>query len=213
MLTLKNPDGLAKAVVVLLAGNIVFDVLLGIVDVRDLIVEPTPYVDFDRFGPLDLDVAYGMAFMMFLATGIVFISWFHRLRRNAEIWAPDLHTRTPGYAVGCWFIPFGNLWIPRSIAVGIWRASRWEPYAADGRGELRLLNGWWACWVVGSLVNWSSGQMYKTVDTTETWTVATRWSVAGYVLDAVAAVLAILVVRRLTSMQRTKAAGMIPAAQ
>ncbi|MGW8356387.1 DUF4328 domain-containing protein [Streptomyces wedmorensis] len=215
MLAIKNPNGLAKAVVVLLAANIVFDVLLGIVDVHDLIVEPTPYVDFDRFGPLDLGVAYGMAFMLFLATGIVFIIWFHRLRWNAEIWAGDLQTRTPGFAVGCWFIPIGNLWIPRSIAVEIWRASRREPYAADGKGELRLLNGWWAFWVVGTLVNWISGKMYRTqtVDTTENWVMATQWSAAGYALDAVAAVLAIRFVRRLTSMQHSKATGMIPAAQ
>ncbi|MFB6841098.1 DUF4328 domain-containing protein [Streptomyces sp. NPDC056361] len=213
MLTLKSPNGLAKAVVVLLAANVVFDVLLGAFDVRDLLADETVPYDVDALGPLDWVIASGLSFMVFLATATVFVMWFHRLRRNAEIWAPDLHTRTPGYAVGCWFIPFGNLWIPRSIAVGIWRASRWEPYAADGRGELRLLNGWWACWVVGTLVNWVSGQMYKTAETAGTWVMATRWSLVGYVLDAVAAVLAILVVRRLTSMQHTKATGMIPAAQ
>ncbi|MEX0173238.1 DUF4328 domain-containing protein [Streptomyces sp. LMG1-1-1.1] len=213
MLALKNPNGLAKAVVVLLAANIVFDALLGAFDVRDLLAEEAVPYEADALGPLDRVIVYGLSFLVFLATATVFVMWFHRLRRNAEIWAPDLHTRTPGYAVGCWFIPFGNLWIPRSIAVGIWRASRWEPYAADGRGELRLLNGWWTCWVVGTLVNWVSGQMYKTAETAETWVMATQWSLVGYALDAVAAVLAVLFVRRLTSMQHTKATGMIPAAQ
>ncbi|MFG3036900.1 DUF4328 domain-containing protein [Streptomyces sp. NPDC048330] len=213
MLVLRDPNGLARAVVALLAGNIVFDVLLGAVDVRDLTADGTEDFDPTRFGPVDVNVLLSLSFTVFLATGIVFILWFHRLRRNAEVWAPDLQGRGPGWAVGGWFIPIGNLWIPRAIAVDVWRASRREPYAADGRGELALLNGWWTCWVVGTLVNWVSGQMYKTVDDTGNWTTATQWSVAGYVLDAVAAVLAILFVRRLTSMQHAKANGMIPAAQ
>ncbi|MFE2009243.1 DUF4328 domain-containing protein [Streptomyces sp. NPDC059491] len=213
MLVLRDPNGLARAVVALLAGNIAFDALLGAVDVRDLTAVGTADFDPTSFGPFNVNVVVGLAFMVFLATAIVFVLWFHRLRRNAEVWAPDLQGRTPGFAIGCWFIPFGNLWIPRAIAVDIWRASRREPYAADGRGELALLNGWWTCWVVGTLVNWVSGQMYKTESTTENWTMATQWSLVGYVLDAVAAVLAILFVRRLTSMQHAKANGMIPAAQ
>ncbi|MEU4061334.1 DUF4328 domain-containing protein [Streptomyces wedmorensis] len=213
MLMLKDPNGIAKAVVVLLAGNVVFDVLLGAFDARDLLAGESGPVDPEGLGPFDWVITYGLSFMVFLATGITFILWFRRLRGNAEIWARDLQTRTPGYAIGCWFIPFGNLWIPRSIAVEIWRASRWEPYAADGKGELRLLNVWWTCWVVGTLVNWISGQMYKTSESTETWVMATQWSLVGYALDAVAAVLAIRFVRRLTSMQHSKATGMIPAAQ
>ncbi|MEU2235209.1 DUF4328 domain-containing protein [Streptomyces vietnamensis] len=213
MLTLKNPNGLAKAVVVLLAGNIFFDVLLGLVDVRNLIGGAWGYAEPPTFAGADVYVLYSMSFTLFFATGVVFIIWFHRLRKNAEIWARDLQTRTPGYAIGCWFIPLGNFWIPRSIAVEIWRASRWEPYAADGKRELTLLNSWWVCWIIGTLVNWISGKMYGAAETAEAYVIATQWSLVGYVLDAVAAVLAILVVRRLTSMQTAKATGMIPAAQ
>ncbi|MCX4982992.1 DUF4328 domain-containing protein [Streptomyces sp. NBC_00572] len=213
MLTLQNPNGLSRAVVALLAGNIVFDVLLGLADVRDLAADETEYYDPARFGALDLNLAYSMSFTLYVATGIVFIIWFYRLRKNAEVWAGDLQTRKPGYAIGGWFIPIGNFWIPRAVAVEIWRASRWEPYAADGKRELTLLNGWWTCWIVATLVNWISGQMYKTAETTGDYNAASQWSLAGFVLDIAAAVLAILFVRRLTSMQHAKATGMIPAAQ
>ncbi|MEU0402581.1 DUF4328 domain-containing protein [Streptomyces sp. NPDC006197] len=219
MLALKDPNGLAKAVVALLAGNIFFDVVLGLADVRDLIGGAWGYAEPTTFGGADLGVLHGMSFTLFLATGIVFIVWFHRLRKNAEVWAADLQTRTPGYAIGCWFIPFGNLWIPRSIAVEIWRAGRREPYAADGRRELALLNGWWTLWLVSTLVDWIAEKMYVPAETPEAtevpeaYVLAAQWSLASYVLDAVAAVLAILVVRRLTSMQHAKATGMIPAAQ
>ncbi|WP_328942952.1 DUF4328 domain-containing protein [Streptomyces sp. NBC_00250] len=213
MLTLRNPNGLSHAVVALLGGNIFFDVLLGLADVRDLAADETEYFDSTRFGPLDLNLVYSLSFTLYVATGIVFIIWFHRLRKNAEVWAGDLQTRKPGYAIGGWFIPIGNFWIPRAVAVEIWRASRWEPYAADGKRELTLLNTWWTCWIVGTVVNWTSGQMFKTAETTGDYDAASRWSLAGFGLDIVAAVLAILVVRRLTSMQHAKATGMIPAAQ
>ncbi|MFF9849977.1 DUF4328 domain-containing protein [Streptomyces litmocidini] len=214
MLTLKNPTGLAKAVVALLAGNILFDVLLGLFEVRWLMADAMPYT-FDPavFGSVDLNVTYSMSFTLFAATVVVFIVWFHRLRTNAEVWAGDLQGRKPGWAIGGWFVPIGNLWIPRGIAVDVWRASRWQPYAADGGQGLTLLNAWWAFWVADWVVGRVSGQLYKHADTQEAYDSAAAWSLVNYAVDAVAAVLAILVVRRLTSMQRAKATGMIPAAQ
>ena len=44
MLTLRNPVGLSHAVVALLAGNIFFDVLLGLADVRDLAADGTDHL-------------------------------------------------------------------------------------------------------------------------------------------------------------------------
>lgn len=211
---LRNPTGLSYAVIVLLAANIVFDVLLGAIEVRFLSTDvTTDFFDPAVFGTLDLNVAYSMAFTLFVATGIVFIVWFHRLRKNAEVWAGDLQSRKPGWAIGGWFIPLANLWIPRGIAADIWRASRWQPYAADGRGEMTLLNSWWTLFAVGMVVDRIAGQLYKFAETAEAYTTAAYWSLAAYALDIGAAVLAILFVRRLTSMQHAKATGMIPAAQ
>ncbi|MFF0472376.1 DUF4328 domain-containing protein [Streptomyces sp. NPDC004284] len=214
MLTLKNPNGLARAVVALLAGNIFFDVLLGLVEARWLMADAMPYT-FDPavFGSVDLNVAYGMSFTLFVATVVVFIIWFHRLRQNAEVWAGDLQGRKPGWAIGGWFVPIGNIWIPRVIAVDIWRASRRQPYAADGARELTLLNVWWVFWIADWVVDRVGTLLYKGADTPEAYDDAAAWSLAGYAVNLVAAVLAILVVRRLTSMQHAKATGMIPAAQ
>ncbi|WP_426365700.1 DUF4328 domain-containing protein [Streptomyces sp. E-08] len=214
MLTLKDPNGLAKAVVALLAGNIFFDVLLGLFEARWLMADALPYT-FDPavFGPVDLNLAYSVHVLVFVATIVVFIIWFHRLRNNAEVWAGDLQGRKPGWAIGGWFIPIGNLWIPRVMAVDIWRASRWQPYAADGARELTLLNAWWTFWIIDWIVDRAASQAYKGADTQEAYDSAAAWSLASYTTNVVAAVLAILVVRRLTSMQHAKATGMIPAAQ
>ncbi|AJF66916.1 DUF4328 domain-containing protein [Streptomyces vietnamensis] len=210
MRMLKNPIGLSRAVVVLLLGNVFFDVLLGGIEGHDLVADD-PYYSDVAVGPVD--GAYATAGLVYLATIVVFIIWFHRLRNNAEVWASDLQSRTPGYAIGGWFIPILNFWVPRVIAADIWRASRWEPYAADAKGELTLLNSWWVCFVASGVADSISRQFYKNAETVEAYDTATLWSLAGYGLDIAAAFLAILVVRRLTSMQHAKATGMIPAAQ
>ncbi|MEU4273288.1 DUF4328 domain-containing protein [Streptomyces sp. NPDC026092] len=212
MLMLRNPNGLSYAVIALLAGNIAFDLLLGVIDGRSLSADAMDFSDPARFGQLDLNVAYSMAFTLYVATGIVFIIWFHRLRMNAEVWAGDLQGRGKGWAIGGWFIPIGNLWIPRGIAADIWRASRRQPYAADGAKEMVLLNSWWTCWVAAVVVDRIAAQLSKRAETVEAYTTATWWSLLGYGLDIVAAVLAIFFVRRLTAMQHLKASGVIPAA-
>ncbi|MFC8793616.1 DUF4328 domain-containing protein [Streptomyces cinereoruber] len=211
---LRNPNGLSHAVVALLAGNIVFDVLFAAIELRFLLTDSTEeFFDPAVFGALDLNVAYSMAFTLYVATGIVFIVWFHRLRKNAEVWAGDLQSRKPGWAIGGWFIPIANLWIPRGIAADIWRASRWQPYAPDAARELTLLNAWWGFWVADMIVDRIASQLYKRAETADAYVTAASWSLAGYLLDIAAAVLAILFARRLTSMQHTKATGMIPATQ
>ncbi|MDT9688772.1 DUF4328 domain-containing protein [Streptomyces sp. P9(2023)] len=210
---LRNPNGLSYAVVCLLGGNIALDVLQALFEVRALVSDDVA-VTYDPavFGALDLNVVYSVAFTLYVATAIVFIIWFHRLRANAAVWAGDLQSRGPGWAIGGWFIPIANLWIPRGIAADIWRASRWEPYAADGKRELTLLNSWWTLWVLDVVVDRVAAQLYKRADNVDAYVTAAQVSLLGYVLDIAAAVLAILFVRRLTSMQHRKATGMIPAA-
>ncbi|MEU8621700.1 DUF4328 domain-containing protein [Streptomyces sp. NPDC048623] len=210
---LRNPKGLSYAVVALLAVNIVFDVLLGLLEVGTLTADDPLLSGNSLLGAPGVSVVVSLSLLVFTATVVVFIVWFHRLRQNAQVWAGDLQSRGSGWAIGGWFVPIGNLWIPRNIAAEIWRASRMAPYAADGPGELALLNGWWAAFAVSMLMHWSTSQMFLRAETVDALLSATWWSLATYVVKAVAAVLAILFVRRLTSMQHLKANGMIPAAQ
>ncbi|MEU2242654.1 DUF4328 domain-containing protein [Streptomyces sp. NPDC018338] len=212
---LRNPNGLSFAVVALLGGVIFADLLSVFADFElRTAVTDQPGEDVS---PRDLAMAFLAAtgllqILLLLATATVFIIWFHRLRKNAEVWAGDLQGRTPGWAIGGWFIPLANLWIPHGVAADIWRASRAEPSAADRRGELGLLHAWWAAFVVDTIVARVAGRVYDRAETFEEYASAANWLVASDALDIVAAVLAILFVRRLTSMQHLKATGMIPAA-
>ncbi|MFD6431238.1 DUF4328 domain-containing protein [Streptomyces venezuelae] len=104
----------------------------------------------------------------FLAAIPVFLTWFNRVRTNAEVFAPGRHRQSPGMAVGAWFIPFANWWIPKQITDDIVAASdpsggarptaygypgpygHPAPYARPGQGAV---TAWWATWVASSVLS------------------------------------------------------------
>ncbi|RMI28089.1 protein kinase domain-containing protein [Streptomyces triticirhizae] len=82
------------------------------------------------------------------AVGLVasWLLWFHQVRVTAEGFVPGglrYRTRT---AVTGWFVPLGNLFLPKRIANDIWHAS--SPPRPDGRmAPAGLLHTWWALWL------------------------------------------------------------------
>ncbi|WP_374776963.1 DUF4328 domain-containing protein [Streptomyces sp. NBC_01310] len=142
-----------------------------------------------------------------IVTGIVFIVWFHRVRTNAEVFAPGTDKLSLGWAIGAWFIPLANLWLPYRIAVTTWGSS--TPLGADGghrRFPLTLVNLWWGVFVLSRLLGWYGGMSYSRAQSPDAVRDAATTMLVGDVLDIVAAILAVLFVRRLTAMQHARAA-------
>ncbi|NEB18730.1 DUF4328 domain-containing protein [Streptomyces coelicoflavus] len=209
---LRSPVGLARAVTVLLAVVIAADLLIvaaslnmrglmgevasgGIVDVGE---NEANRADYAMAGSA---VLYGVAV---LATAVVFIIWFHRVRHNAEVFAPDTQSRTPGWAIACWLIPIANLWIPRGIAADILRAAQPEPHSRVLRHR-GLLNAWWGAWVWTMAFDRYASNTYDKAQDPDAIRDATELVIASAAFDVLAAVLAILFVRRLTAAQHAKA--------
>ncbi|WP_031009107.1 DUF4328 domain-containing protein [Streptomyces sp. NRRL F-5727] len=210
---LRNPNGLATAVTVLLGVDVLLCLLNAGTEawlLADPLAAAEAFAGIEAGGLALLTVAFALTG---IATAVVFVIWFHRVRQNAGVFAPDSQTRSAGWAVGAWFIPLANLWIPRQIAVEVWRASRRDPSAPDGARELTVLNSWWTCFVVGVVLDRLSGSLYDQAETLDALTTAAAWSLAGYAFIVAAGVLAVLFVRRLTSMQHAKATGMLSAAR
>ncbi|MER6124409.1 DUF4328 domain-containing protein [Streptomyces sp. NPDC001795] len=98
-----------------------------------------------------------------------------------------------GWAIGAWFTPVINLWRPRRITLEMMRAS--SPDAASGVGT-GLINAWWAAWVA----QWAAPSIG--VITGQTYSLAFR--VLSEALPVLAAVLVVIVVQRLTALQRAR---------
>ncbi|MFB7633513.1 DUF4328 domain-containing protein [Streptomyces sp. NPDC056149] len=135
-----------------------------------------------------------------IATAVVFIVWFHRARVNAEVFDPEDHAKRRAWAIWGWIVPVINLWFPRRIAIDAWNAS-----AGANSRSTALLNWWWALWIVDLCFNRAASRRYARAEGLEEIKGAVAGVMASEALDIVAAVLAILFVRRLTRMQHEKA--------
>ncbi|MEV2255846.1 DUF4328 domain-containing protein [Streptomyces sp. NPDC050147] len=223
---LRSPVGLAWATVALLgvviaadlyslwAGTVVQGVMEDLLSAR-YAVGPGP----DLVGEAErADTLYAVSGWLqtgaLVATCAVFLCWFHRVRVNAEVFEPYIHSKTRGWAVGGWFVPVVNLWFPRRIALDIWDASGERSVALDrtmtlgdssARGTHPLINGWWTLWVANLFVGrWATSAYWDAEEADEVDAALSQMMFAD-VMDIAAAVLAILFVRRLTRMQDAKA--------
>ncbi|MFI8100791.1 DUF4328 domain-containing protein [Streptomyces sp. NPDC086023] len=205
---LKSPAGLATALTVLFAVVIMTDLLAVAAGLNVHFAYSSPAVgDAEATRAQTLhSFSGGPQMLAFLVTGVVFIVWFRRVRGNAEVFLPGGLRMRPGWSVGCWFIPIANLWLPYQNAVDIWGAST---QAAPG-GQYRHVsaapvNAWWAVYVGGLLFARFAVRAYEAAETADEVVSGVRLVIAGDLLDAVAAVLALLFVRKLTAMQHRKA--------
>ncbi|MER5194912.1 DUF4328 domain-containing protein [Streptomyces sp. NPDC002755] len=194
--------------------------LLGLVIAADLFALWADFVMFDvtadiaagSLGEADrarhadrlFDLAGHAQTVALLACVIVFLCWFHRVRVNAEVFRPDGHSKSRGWAVGAWFTPIVNLWYPRRIALDIWDAS--SPGTPWGRPRPHgLLNAWWAMWIVSLLADRAGFRSYRKAGTAAEIHDATFQVIFADMADIAAAALAIAFVLRLTGMQNEKA--------
>lgn len=129
---LRSPVGLGRATALLLGLAAAVDVFaLGadflMYDVTgDLAVGDTGAAVLDRADLADtLTAAAGSAqVLVLLACAVVFVIWLWRVRRNAEVFAPDGHHKARGWVIAGWVVPIASLWYPRRVVVDIWDASR-----------------------------------------------------------------------------------------
>ncbi|MGW4815976.1 DUF4328 domain-containing protein [Kitasatospora cineracea] len=119
---------------------------------------------------------------------VVFLCWFRRCRRNAEVFAPGTHRYAPGFAVGAWFIPLAMWWIPRRVALDIHRAS------GTGGGTW-VVDAWWAAWLAKSLGGVIAMRFQEHPN---------GFSLYNQATAVAAAALAILFVRQVTAGQDAK---------
>ncbi|RPK92815.1 DUF4328 domain-containing protein [Streptomyces anulatus] len=142
-----------------------------------------------------------------VATAVVFIVWFHRTRRNAEVFDAGVQRMGPGWAVGGWFVPVANFWFPYRVASGVWEASAQTRSDGGWRTVPRTpLNLWWSAWVAALLSSRVTGRLWERAEEPEEIARAAGLVAASDTLDIVAAVLAILFVRAVTRMQVERAA-------
>ncbi|MEW9556077.1 DUF4328 domain-containing protein [Nonomuraea sp. NPDC050783] len=158
------------------------------------------------------DLVYGLSGILetvtYLVAIVAFLTWLFRVRANAETLSPHGHRRSRVWVILGWIVPIVSLWFPKQIVDDVWDASNRDPSPPKG-----LFHAWWAAWLVGAWVsNIASRVLFNAEEPAELVTAA-RFDLVSIVLMLVAAVLAILVVRRISDAQEARlaeAAGAFP---
>ena len=160
----------------------------------------------DRASQSDL-----ISFAVLLTCALMFCLWTYRVARNAVALGGHLSI-SPGSAVGYYFIPIINWWMPYTALSQVWDASDPDPRAERCRRSHWLLLAWWLAWLVSygvdlTVLGWD------VPDDAAGWANQIALGFLSIGADAVAAVLAIAVIWKLTRRQEERAAALWPPAR
>jgi hypothetical protein len=145
-----------------------------------------------------------IALLLLIGTGVVFISWLYRARNNADVFGGHVQRRSRGWAIGGWFCPVVNLWFPYQIATDVLYEAEsagavppGQQHVTSWRPSYHLIRAWWITLIVPHLLSWfhQGVGLLSVHDLLQ----QTRLDIATAFFDIVAAMLAVAVVRRITT--------------
>ncbi|HEX8335871.1 MAG TPA: DUF4328 domain-containing protein [Pyrinomonadaceae bacterium] len=143
---------------------------------------------------------------------VAFLLWLHRASGNMAALgnAKSKIEYTPGWAVGSFFIPFANLFMPYRAVSEVWVKS--EPPVQEEGGlafaphpPTTPVLAWWVTWLASNFIGRAASRFGDKADTIETLQMMTWAAVLADVLSVVAAVLAVMVVRSIDRRQEERA--------
>ena len=142
-----------------------------------------------------------LEFIIYITTVVFFLMWIHRAYKNLRALNPaNRLDYSPGLAVGGFFIPFANLFIPFRVVKEIWQKS-WPAdeallYAPSPPAIFGL---WWTFWLLASFsgnITWRINFDDNIPESTKTLV-----SIVSGALSILAAVFAYLVVDAIDKRQ------------
>ena len=151
----------------------------------------------------------GFEFLIGLAIAVLWMIWMWRAASNLALFGRIRPKFGAGFAIGGWFIPLANLIIPGMQMFDIDKGS--GPRLRDGErpNGSGLVVVWWITFILGRFTG-SLASSFKEFTQYEAGRFDTMnlLVIIGSALTAIAAVLAILVVRGITARQEEAAPGL-----
>jgi len=131
---------------------------------------------------------------------IAYVRWFHRAYKNTlSVEHAPAAEFTPAQAVTAWFIPFVNLVRPYQIARNIWAATakRGDPSPDSGSS---IITAWWVAWIGSGVIAQVLLRRSDPHTLEQIRSLQYKWMITNLAALG-AAVLAIIVVKRITDRQ------------
>ena len=210
--------GLANATVVLLAVTALLAIASAFVSLdratvaSDFLDDPAS-VSLSEVQDADdrVQLTGVLAVASYIVTGIVFVIWFQRCYKNSQALGASHLRFSSGWAAGAWFVPFLNLVRPKQIADDIWKSTDPAAPAQQGSSWMAnsvppLINAWWGFFIGGAVVGRIVATLSRNSDSLSELRTLDRVAAGAQIITVVAAILAVLVVRAMTTRGEQRAA-------
>ncbi len=150
-----------------------------------------------------LDALVLIASLLYLAVwivgGILFLRWVYRSNRNArEMGVADMKF-TPGWAVGCYFVPFISLVLPCQAMKEIWIASLGR--VAGKARPAYLVGWWWGLYLAHSTVGMVAGIQSRAAKAMADFLLSGQILMVSHALSIAGSIVALLLVRQVSANQ------------
>lgn len=197
----RSPRGHGTRAAVMLAIMAVMDALMALAG--SLTAHSYGQGHFSRVEPSTPELVLGCVSLPYLLGTILscvfFLIWMHRVSANLPALGRATPRFSPGWAVGCWFVPFANLVWPYQAMREIWIES--APGSESSGGSTAIVKWWWAAWLVSNIIGSIAGRVSLTAESAQVAAAAEWCAVLASLIGIAAALLAFVIVRRITKNQ------------
>lgn len=150
-------------------------------------------------------------FLVFIATAVLFSMWIYRASRNLRALGIPKQTLeySPGWAVGSFFVPILNLFVPFRAVKEIWVKS--DPnldsainFSPQGSAIPAFIGWWWASWIIFNIASRIVSRFSSRAETPEQILIAAKLEIGTYILNIAAATFAVLLVHSIDARQEAR---------
>ena len=202
--TYKNPLPRARAVYITLGiylGSVLVCSFVTFIEIGllylDIQSKPTPLYLWDATD--QFWVYYDpVSTWIYLLAVIPFAIWFYRVAANAWTINPRGMRWSAGMCVGWYFVPIANLFRP-------YQATRDVDTISSSHGHFsakRFMSWWWSLWLITAWVGQAFQAAWHSLESSEEFLNANIYYQGFILLETVLTILALLLVRRITTAQR-----------
>ncbi|MGI8669037.1 MAG: DUF4328 domain-containing protein [Aridibacter sp.] len=177
-----------------------------------LIISPNAQIDLGNGSALQIGLGIiGILSLieipLRIVTVVFFLMWLHRAYKNLLALKAQHLEFSPGWAVGWWFIPLANLVKPFQVVRELWNESDPEfdeefGFLASDLGTPAIIGFWWATFLISGIIFRVSGSLID-----NNGNMSPEFPIVllvGAIINAVAAFLAIIIVKKITEKQEQR---------
>jgi hypothetical protein len=151
------------------------------------------------------EIAVGLlSAIAYIISAVTFIQWFRRAYYNLHLKVNFLNY-TEGWAAGCWFVPFINLYRPYQIMKELYEETdellSKKGISVNQTFSTTLLGWWWALWIINNLLAQFVFRYTLKAESIDELTTSTIASMVGNLLGIPLALIAIKVIKDYSAIE------------